>query len=236
MGVWGKIKESMTGAGVEGTVRDLGMASEQRTLDRVLEMVDLVVAITEKLHDVTKYYCADAYDAMDKVAAELDAMESSCDDMRRDILGGLYSSGFFPISRVDLLRLVNGLDHIANYATGAGDRIAMRRFELTPELNQLLEEMSETDLRAVRKLRDVILKMQPNMRDAMEESEEVDRIEGEVDDYYVRIYAILFEMDIDFKTFHQLKAIIERLEELADQAAYCAETIRLIAIRHLEIS
>lgn len=236
MGLWSKFKASMTGAGVEGTVRDLGMASEHRTLDQVLEMVDLVVAITERLLDVVKYYCADAYDAMEDAAGDLDAMESKCDDMRRDILAGLYSSGFFPISRVDLLRLVNGLDHIANYATGAGDRIAMRRFDLPPELNKLLEEMAEVDLKAVRKLRDVILKMQPTMRQAMEESEEVDRIEGEVDGYYVKIYAILFDMDIDFKTFHQLKAIIERLEELADQAAYCAETIRLIAIRHLEIS
>jgi uncharacterized protein Yka (UPF0111/DUF47 family) len=42
-------------------------------------------------------------------------------------------------------------------------------------------------------------------------------------------------MDTDFKTFHQLKSIIERLEELADKAADNAETIRLIAIRHMEI-
>lgn len=236
MSVWKKIKDGMTGAGVEGTVRDLGMASEHRTLDEVMEMVDLVVAITERLHDVVKFYCADAYEAMEDAAGDLDAMESRCDEMRRSILGNLYSAGFFPISRVDLLRLVNGLDHIANHATGAGDRIAMRRFDLPPELNTLLEEMSATDLKAVRMLRDVILKMQPSMKDAMDMSEEVDRIEGEVDDYYVKIYAILFEMDIDFKTFHQLKAIIERLEEVADQAAFCAEIIRLIAIRHLEIS
>lgn len=236
MSVWKKIKDGMTGAGVEGTVRDLGMASEHRTLDEVMEMVDLVVAITERLHDVVKFYCADAYEAMEDAAGDLDAMESRCDEMRRSILGNLYSAGFFPISRVDLLRLVNGLDHIANHATGAGDRIAMRRFDLPPELNTLLEEMSATDLKAVRMLRDVILKMQPSMKDAMDMSEEVDRIEGEVDDYYVKIYAILFEMDIDFKTFHQLKAIIERLEEVADQAALCAEIIRLIAIRHLEIS
>jgi uncharacterized protein Yka (UPF0111/DUF47 family) len=63
----------------------------------------------------------------------------------------------------------------------------------------------------------------------------VDRIEGEVDDIYVKIYGILFEMDTDFKTFHQMKAIIERLEEVADRASDCAETIRLIAVRHLEI-
>ena len=230
-----KLKEVLTGASVEGTVRDLGMASETRTLDQTLEMADLVVTITERLLDVVKFYCADACQAMERAAGELDALESQADRMKSDILRGLTAGGFFPISRADLFRLVVGLDKIANFATGAADRLVMRRFDLPPEVNHLLEEMAETDLRAVRKLRDAIMTMRPNMREAEELSEEVDHIESEVDDLYVKIYGILFEMDTDFKTFHQLKAIIERLEEVADRAADCAETIRLIAVRHLEI-
>jgi predicted phosphate transport protein (TIGR00153 family) len=230
-----KLKEALTGASVEGTVRDLGMASESRTLDQTLEMADLVVTITERLVDVVKFYCADACQAMEKAAGELDSLESQADTMKGEILRGLTAAGFFPISRADLFRLVIGLDKIANFATGAADRLVMRRFDLPPEVNHLLEEMAETDLRAVRKLRDAIMTMRPNMREAEELSEDVDRIESEVDDLYVKIYGILFEMDTDFKTFHQLKAIIERLEEVADRAADCAETIRLIAVRHLEI-
>ncbi len=235
MTFWTKLKGALTGASVEGTVRDLGMASEQRTLDAILDMTDLVVAITERLVDVVKFYTADACDAMARAAGDLDQMESKADGMKREILAGLATGGFFPISRADLFRLVVGLDRIANFATGAADRLGMRRFDLPPEVKRLLEEMSETDLRAVRKLREAVLMMRPNMRQAEELSEEVDRIEGEVDDIYVKIYTILFDMDTDFKTFHQLKAIIERLEEVADRAADCAETIRLIAVRHLEI-
>ena len=235
MGFMDKMKSVFTGASVEGSVRDLGMASENRTLDQIMQMVDLVVVINERLVDVVKFYCADACQAMERAAGELDALESQADGMKRDILSGLSAGGFFPISRADLFRLTVGLDKIANYATGAADRLVMRRFELPPEINHLLEEMAETDLRAVRRLRDAILTMRANMREAEEISEDVDRIEGEVDDVYVKIYGILFEMDTDFKTFHQLKAIIERLEEVADRAADCAETIRLIAVRHLEI-
>lgn len=235
MGFLGKLKDALTGASVEGTVRDLGMASEQQTLDQTLEMADQVVTITEKLVEVVKFFCADACEAMERSAGEMDQLESQADDMKREILSGLMARGFIPISRADLYRLVTGLDKIANFATGAADRIVMRQFHLSPELNRLLEEMAETDLRAVRKLRDSVLQMRPNMSDAAETAEEVDAIEGEVDDIYVKIYSILFEMDTDFKTFHQLKAIIERLEEVADRAADCAETVRLIAIRHMEI-
>jgi hypothetical protein len=172
---------------------------------------------------------------MDKAAAEMDQLESKADGMRREILGGLSGRGFIPISRVDLFRLAVGLDKIANYATGAADRIVMRRFDLPEEVNLLLEEMAENDLRAVRKLRDAIMTMNTNMAEAAEMAEDISKIESEVDDLYVRIYSILFEMDTDFKTFHQLKSIIERLEELADKAADNAETIRLIAIRHMEV-
>lgn len=230
-----KLKAALTGASVEGTVRDLGLASEHRTIDKMVEMVDLVVTITEKLMDVVKFYTADAAEAMGRSAGELDQLESRADNMKREILTELMSGGFIPISRADLFRLVVGLDKIANFATGAADRIVMRHFQLSPEVNKLLEEMAEADLRAVRRLRDAILQMRSNMSQASEIAEEVDAIEGEVDEMYVKIYAILFEMDTDFKTFHQLKAIIERLEEVADRAADNAETIRLIAIRHMEI-
>lgn len=235
MGFLGKLKDALTGASVEGTVRDLGMASELRTLDQTLEMADQVVIITEKLVEVVKFFTADACEAMERSSGEMDQLESQADDMKREILTGLMSRGFIPISRADLYRLVTGLDKIANFATGAADRIVMRQFHLSPELNRLLEEMAETDLRAVRKLRDAVLQMRSNMSQAADTAEEVDAIEGDADDIYVKIYSILFEMDTDFKTFHQLKAIIERLEEVADRAADCAETLRLIAIRHMEI-
>jgi predicted phosphate transport protein (TIGR00153 family) len=235
MSSWKKVKDALTGASVEGSVRDLGMASEQITLDQILGLADLVTTITEKLVEVAKLYCASAYDSMDEAAAEMDQLESKADGLRRDILEGLSARGFIPISRVDLFRLTTGLDQIANYATGAADRIVMRRFDLPEDVNLLLEEMAETDLRAVRKLRDAIMTMRTNMAEAAEMSDEVGRIESEVDEIYVKIYTILFEMDTDFKTFHQLKTIIERLEEVADKAADNAETLRLIAIRHLEV-
>jgi len=235
MGFMGKVKDMLTGASVQGTVRDLGMASEQETLDQTMAMVDLVVTITDKLVEVVKFFTADACEAMERSAGEMDQLESRADGMKREILDTLMARGFIPISRADLYRLVTGLDKIANFATGAADRIVMRQFHLSPEVNRLMQEMAEADLRAVRKLRDAILQMRTDMSMASQTAEEVDRIEGEVDDAYVKIYAILFEMDTDFKTFHQLKAIIERLEEVADRAADCAETVRLIAIRHMEI-
>lgn len=105
MGLMSKLKVMLTGASVEGTVRDLGMASENRTIDQIMEMVDLVVTINEKLVDVVKFYCADSCQAMERAAGELDALESQADKMKRDILSGLSTAGFFPIRLIAVRHL-----------------------------------------------------------------------------------------------------------------------------------
>ena len=40
--------------------------------------------------------------------------------------------------------------------------------------------------------------------------------------------------DTDFKTFHQLKSIIERLESIADACAENAELLRHLALEYLD--
>ena len=55
MAFFRKLKDALTGAGVPGAVRDPGMASEQRSLDRITETMDPVAtlkAIIERLEEV----------------------------------------------------------------------------------------------------------------------------------------------------------------------------------------
>ncbi len=51
------------------------------------------------------------------------------------------------------------MDGIANLAAGAADRISMRRFSLTPAMNELLVMLAQKDLEAVRVLRDAVAAM-----------------------------------------------------------------------------
>ena len=44
----------------------------------------------------------------------------------------------------------------------------------------------------------------------------------------------MFDMEIDFKTFHQLKAIIERLETIADRCAENGDLLRHLALEYLD--
>ena len=63
---------------------------------------------------------------------------------------------------------------------------------------------------------------------------EVDKIESRADDVFADLYQGMFEIETDYKTFHQLKSIIERLENVADRCCENAELLRHMALEYLE--
>jgi uncharacterized protein Yka (UPF0111/DUF47 family) len=129
---------------------------------------------------------------------------------------------------------VGSMDCIANLATGAVDRISMRRFSLPSRMNELLVLMAQVDVEAVQVLRDAVVAMGVDLREAIKLARQVDKIESRGDDVFAELYKGMFDMDIDFKTFHQLKSIIERLENVADSCCENAELLRHMALEYLE--
>jgi len=140
----------------------------------------------------------------------------------------------FPMGRADLARLVASMDAIANLAAGAADRISMRRFSLPPRMNEELIRLAKADLEAVQVLRDAVVAVGKDLRVAIKLADRVDKIESHADDIFAELYRQMYDLDTDFKTFHQVKAIIERLENLADRCAQNAELLRHMALEYLE--
>jgi predicted phosphate transport protein (TIGR00153 family) len=219
---------------LEGVIDAMGREREEQVLERLATFADQVVVIVEKFQDVVQRFVADRYDALERSAGELDQLESAADDAKEAILDQVSLGGVFPMHRADLARLVSSMDAIANLATGAADRISMRKITLPPEMNERLVAMAAVDLEAVRVLREAVAAMSTDLRAAIKLAGKVDKIESKADDIYAEMYRFMFDMDIDFKTFHQLKAIIDRLENMADRCSQNAELLRHMALEYLE--
>jgi predicted phosphate transport protein (TIGR00153 family) len=219
---------------LEGVIDAMGKEREEQVLERLAKFTDQVVVIVEKLQDVVERFAADQYEDLAESAKELDRLESLADDQKEAILDQVSMGGVFPIHRADLARLVGSMDSIANLSVGAADRISMRRITLPPEMNEQLVEMAKVDLEAVQMLREAAFAMNSDLRQAIRLAGKVDKIESRVDDIFASIYRHMFDMDIDFKTFHQLKAIIERLESIADCCSQNAELLRHMALEYIE--
>jgi predicted phosphate transport protein (TIGR00153 family) len=219
---------------LEGAIDAMGKEREEQVLEQLAQFVDQVVVIVVKLRDVVERFAADLYDELEESARELDELESHADDTKEAILDRLSLGTVFPMHRADLARLVGSMDSIANLAAGAADRIVMRRFSLPAAMNEQLVMMAQVDVEAVQGLRDAVVAMETDLREAIRLAGVVDKIESQADDTFAELYRSMFDMDTDFKTFHQLKAIIERLESIADRCSQNAESIRHMALEYLE--
>jgi len=230
-----KIRRTLGGeTTLEGVIDAMGREREEQVLERLATFADQVVVIVEKLQDVVARFVADRYDELAEAAKELDQLESAADDAKEAILDQVSLGGVFPMHRADLARLVGSMDNIANLATGAADRISMRRITLPQFMNDLLVSLAQTDVEAVRMLRDAVVAMGSDLRAAIRLAREVDKIESQADDIFAKLYQGMFEVDTDFKTFHQLKSISERLENVADRCCENAELLRHMALEYLE--
>jgi predicted phosphate transport protein (TIGR00153 family) len=207
---------------------------EGQVLEKLAGFADQVVFIVEKMRDVVERFATDRYAELAKAAQELDRLESEADDAKEAILDQLAVGTMFPMGRADLARLVGSMDSIANLAAGAADRICMRKFTLPPVINEQMVKLAQADLDAVEVLRDAVVAVGTDLRLAMELAKRVDKIESRADDIFAELYRAMFEIDTDYKTFHQLKSIVERLEKVADRCCENAELLRHMALEYLE--
>jgi predicted phosphate transport protein (TIGR00153 family) len=231
----GRLRKALGGqTTLEGALESMGREREEQVLRQVSEFTDQVVNIVEQLAGVVQVFATGDQGGLSEAVAELDRLESEADDSKQHIADALAAGGVFLMARADLMRLVGSMDGIANYAVGAADRIAMRPLTLTSEMRDLMLRMVELDVEAVRRLRDAVDAVQRDFREAISIAAEVDKIESRADDVFAAMYKLMFDLDMDYKTFHQLKAIIERLESIADKSAQNAELIRHMALEYLE--
>ena len=229
------IRQAMGGeTTLEGVIGAMGKEREEQTIERIGRFTDEVVVIINKLKDVVERFAADQYEELEASARELDALESAADDTKDGILDRLSMGGVFPMNRSDLSRLVTSMDSINNLAAGAADRIVMRRFTLPSPMNQLLVQLAKADVDAVLGLTAAVLAMGSDLQEAYRLAGLVDKMESRADDIFAELYRLMFEWDTDYKTFHQLKAILERLESIADRCSQNAELVRHMALEYIE--
>jgi predicted phosphate transport protein (TIGR00153 family) len=219
---------------LEGAIDAMGKEREEQVLERISQFTDEVVVIVKKLQDVVERFASDQYDELEESARNLDALESAADDTKEEILDRLSLGGVFPMNRADLSRLIGSMDNIANLAAGAADRIGMRRFTLPPRMNELLVLLAQTDVEAVVGLQEAVFAMGNDLREAIKLAGVVDKVESRADDIFAEFYRDMFEWDTDYKTFHQVKAILERLESIADRCSQNAELVRHMALEYIE--
>lgn len=206
---------------------------EEHVLGMIRVYINEIIGVVEKLTPLINAFCAEDATIMQKEFQHLLKLEKEADGTRKGILLELSRGGNYPVNKEDLLQLIKSLAALGTIAAGIGCRVVMRSYSLPPQMREHLLEMLANDLELIYKLRETLMAMRPSMRRAIEFSTEVEMLERKSDGIYRVLYSDLMNMDIDFKSFYQLRDIIIGLENLADSAKECAEIVRLIAVKYV---
>ena len=205
-------------------VKVLEMADRQMTLaiDTVLELEKAINAALNgnKLEAIASFN-------------KLSTAEHEIDELRRIVMEELTRGNLQPKDREDIMHLVKRLDQMADHVKDASRAVILLLETEVPK--EMWEQFAQTakDLVACAKtLLKAIEKLGTDPVKAMELAKQIDKIEGQVDEKYLKSKALLLKIskETDAATIMLLKDLIEEMEHVADACDDTADYVRVLTV------
>jgi len=170
----------------------------------------------------------------DQLAFETHKAEGQADDVRRRVETKLLAGALMPASRRDILQLVEQTDRLANAAENALDHLLLQRIEIPDVMRPGIVEITAKTEVIFSHVKGAISNLFKKMETALEHTEQIELIEGEIDQIERKILKKLFELDLTLAHKLQVNSFIRSAVELSDRAEDLSDHIELmVAQKHL---
>lgn len=170
----------------------------------------------------------------DRFALETHKSEGRADDVRRRVETQLLSGALMPTSRRDILRLVEEVDRLANAAENALDHLLIQRIDIPYELRPAILEITNKSETIFDHVKEAIGNLFHQMEAALEHTQQIEHIEGEIDHIERKALKQLFALDLDLAHKLQVNNFVRSVVELSDRAEDLSDHIELmVAQKHL---
>lgn len=170
----------------------------------------------------------------DAMALETHRSEGRADDVRRRVEAKLLSGALMPTSRRDILQLVDQVDRLANAAENALDHLLIQEIEIPDAMcPAILEITAKTEI-IFAHVKDAIGNLFKTMEAALKHTQQIERIEGEIDHIERKTLKALFKQDLDLAHKLQINNFVRSIVKLSDRAEDLSDHIELmVAQKHL---
>jgi predicted phosphate transport protein (TIGR00153 family) len=202
----------------------LEMADRQMTL-----AIDTVIELEKAINAALNGDKENAIASFDK----LSAVEHEIDELRRIVFEELTRGSLRSKDREDIMHLVKRLDQMADHVKDASRAVVLLLEAKVPK--EMWKQFAETAKELVdiaTALRKAIEQLGVNSAKAMELAKQIDKIEGKVDEKYLKSKAMLLEYsrETDSATILLLKDLIEEMEHVADACDDTADYVRILTV------
>jgi uncharacterized protein len=210
----------------------LGMAEEQSIL------LDAQKHIEETHKTVT--YFAEAVDAFirgdlsakSKSIENVRVSEHQADILRSKMVNELSESLLLPPDREDLMHFVKTLDKIADWTLGAARLLGFIEGKLPESILKNISSATEYIVNATSSLKEAIYLLSKNdFKKALDQCENVDRIEHEADDQKKLLIEAIIHAKLEPTGLLLTYQLAEYLEGVTDKIEDAADFIKIITLR-----
>jgi len=202
----------------------LEMADRQMTL-----AIDTVIELEKSINAALRANKQKAIASFDK----LSTIEHEIDELRRIVFEELTRGSLRSKDREDIMHLVKRLDQMADHVKDASRAVVLLlEAEVPKEMWEQFAETSKDLVEIATTLRKAIEQLGTNPEKAMELAKQIDKIEGKVDEKYLKSKAMLlkYSKETDAATILLLKDLIEEMEHVADSCDDTADYVRILTV------
>jgi len=202
----------------------LEMADRQMTL-----AIDTVIELEKSINAAMNGNKTKAKASFEK----LSLIEHEIDELRRTVFEELTRGSLQSKDREDIMHLVKRLDQMADHVKDASRAVVILLDANVPkEMWEQFAKTAEDLVTIANTLRQAIEKLGTDPAKAMELAKQIDKIEGQVDESYLKSKALLLKnaKDTDAATILLLKDLIEEMEHVADACDDTADYVRILTV------
>lgn len=209
----------------------------RRRKSKVLELADrqMTLAIDTVIELEKSINAALRGDKENSIASfnKLSKVEHEIDELRRTVFEELTRGSLLSKDREDIMHLVKRLDEMADHVKDASRAvILLLEANVAKELWKQFAQTAKDLVTCATTLRKAIENLGTNPIKAMELAKQIDVIEGEVDEKYLKSKELLLKHSktTDAATILLLKDLIEEMEHVADSCDDTADYVRILTV------
>ena len=197
-----------------------------RFFDLFEDLAHKMVQTSESLVDMLQYF-----ENVDLKAARLKELEHDGDNITHELYRLVHKTFVTPFDREDIAALAQSMDDVIDFLEAAGTCIRVYDVDApTPAARGLadLARLQATQLeKSIR-----LLRHRGHLKDILEETKEVNRLENEADTLFLTAMSDLFQGEIMVVDIIKWRDIYDILEQSTDACESVAHALEAIVLKH----
>lgn len=204
--------------------------------------MEKVQSCVEKLPDLVAAMIAEDHNAARDCYNAMSALESEADDLKREVRLKLPGTLFLPITRVDLLDMLNAQDKMANRAQDVAGLMLGRKMQIPEPIQGSFKALVKRSVAAVAQASDTVKELNELLESGFRDKERqrvasmvqaVDDIERDTDQLQVELRNGLFKIEAELPAVNVmfLYQVIKGVGALADRAENLGHQLELLLAR-----